>query len=129
MLKGIVTRAGKNALKAPILTSEQPKFRVNLFQLQENLRLPISVDEAWNFFSNPHNLMEITPPNLNLVVNNNVPSKMHPGMIITYRVKPLLGIPINWITEITHVEEGHFFVDEQRFGPVSYTHLTLPTKA
>lgn len=122
MLKGIVARTGKNALEVPILTSKQPKFRVNFFQLQKKIRLPISVDEAWNFFSNPHNLMEITPPNLNLVVDNKVPSKMRPGMIITYRIKPLLGIPINWITEITHVEEGHFFVDEQRFGPYRFWH-------
>lgn len=48
--------------------------------------------------------------------------KMYAGMIIAYKVRPLLGIPMNWVTEITHVREPYFFVDEQRFGPYSLWH-------
>ena len=56
---------------------------------------------------------------------------MYPGMIIAYRVKPILGIPMNWVTEITHVVEGEFFVDEQRAGPYRiwhHQHRILPVE-
>ena len=47
---------------------------------------------------------------------------MYPGMIITYKVSPLLGIKLNWMTEITNVKEYEYFVDEQRIGPYSLWH-------
>ena len=94
-------------------------MRRNFFRLNATRQLPIPLDAAWEFFSNPQNLKEITPPELHLVVENELPSRMHPGALICYRVKPLLGIPVHWVTEITHVEEGRLFVDEQRFGRMS----------
>lgn len=97
-------------------------MRPNFFRLDATQRLPIGPDDAWAFFSNPRNLAEITPPELHLVVENELPEKMHPGTLICYRVKPLLGIPVHWVTEITHVEEGRLFVDEQRFGPYRFWH-------
>jgi ligand-binding SRPBCC domain-containing protein len=122
MLEGIARRTGKPVIEDTEGDSKRPGTRLNFFRLKETHRLPISVDEAWSFFSNPQNLREITPPDLRLVVNNDIPSKIHPGMIVAYSVRPLLGIPINWVTEITHVEEGRFFVDEQRFGPYRFWH-------
>ena len=47
---------------------------------------------------------------------------MYPGMIITYKIAPLLGLKMNWMTEITHVKAGEYFVDEQRFGPYALWH-------
>ena len=47
---------------------------------------------------------------------------IYPGQIITYKVSPLLGIPLSWMTEITHVVPGKLFVDEQRQGPYSLWH-------
>lgn len=95
----------------------------NFFRLNTTQQFPIDLDAAWNFFSNPLNLEEITPPELHLVVEIELPSRMHPGALICYRVKPLPEIPVHWVTEITHVEEGRFFVDEQRFGPyLSWRH-------
>ena len=85
------------------------------FYLKETQKVPISIHEAWSFFSNPLNLKEITPPHLNLVVTNEMPEKMHAGMIITYVVEPLLKIKMNWVTEITNMQEPFYFVDEQRF--------------
>jgi ligand-binding SRPBCC domain-containing protein len=85
--------------------------------------LPMSLEEAWNFFSSPANLKEITPAHLGFRITSSYHGeKMYPGQIISYIVKPLLGIPLEWVTEITHVEEGKFFVDEQRFGPYSFWH-------
>ena len=97
-------------------------MRRNFFRLEKIQQFPIELEAAWDFFSNPQNLKEITPPELHLVVKNELPSKMHSGTLICYRVKPLLGIPVHWVTEITHVEEGRLFVDVQRFGPYRFWH-------
>ncbi len=84
--------------------------------------LPITLDLAWDFFSNPTNLNKITPKEMNLVPTSELPEKSYPGMFITYKVKPLLGIPMLWVTEITHLRDKEFFVDEQRLGPYSIWH-------
>jgi len=47
---------------------------------------------------------------------------MYAGQLIEYRVSPVLGIPMYWMTEITHVVEGKYFIDEQRFGPYALWH-------
>ncbi|MBK8566392.1 MAG: SRPBCC family protein [Saprospiraceae bacterium] len=84
--------------------------------------LPISLDKAWDFFSNPSNLNKITPKEMNLIPTSALPEKSYPGMFITYKVKPLLGIPMLWVTEITHLRDKEFFVDEQRIGPYRIWH-------
>jgi ligand-binding SRPBCC domain-containing protein len=91
---------------------------MKLHRLDAVLRLPVPVEEAWGFFSDAGNLAAITPPSLGLEVT----SPLHAGMIVTYRVRPLLGVPVTWVTEITHVDEGRMFVDEQRFGPYRFWH-------
>ncbi len=97
---------------------------VKTYVLKLKQNLPVTLEEAWDFFSSPHNLAKITPPEMNFIVTSdyNGDAKMYPGMIITYKVSPLLGIKLNWMTEITHVEEGKYFVDEQRFGPYAFWH-------
>lgn len=86
-------------------------------------QLPISLDEAWTFFSNPENLKEITPPHMDFVVTSkHHGKKMYPGQIIRYIVRPVMGIPLKWCTEITHVEDKKYFIDEQRFGPYAFWH-------
>ncbi len=95
---------------------------MKIYQLKTKQFLPISIDKAWEFFSNPNNLSKITPPWLNFEVTSQLENKVYAGMIITYKVRPLLNIPITWVTEITHVREPNFFVDEQRFGPYKFWH-------
>jgi ligand-binding SRPBCC domain-containing protein len=90
--------------------------------MADTQRLPIRMDEAWDFFSDPRNLAVITPPEMGFVVKTELPPRMHPGLIIQYLVRPLFGIPVNWVTEITHVVEHQLFVDEQRFGPYRFWH-------
>lgn len=86
-------------------------------------RLPIDIKTAWDFFSSPENLKVITPENMGFKVTSEYKEdKMYSGMIITYKVHPLLGIPLNWATEITHVDEMKYFVDEQRSGPYKFWH-------
>jgi ligand-binding SRPBCC domain-containing protein len=95
---------------------------MKIFTIKAKQAITISIDEAWNFFSNPNNLPKITPPWLNLKVTSELPDKMYEGMIITYKVYPFLGITSNWVTEITTVKEKTFFIDEQRFGPYKFWH-------
>jgi len=95
-----------------------------VYTLERVQRLPISLEEAWAFFSSPLNLREITPSYMRFEVLSDPKwvGKMYPGQIITYTVRPLWGIPLFWMTEITHVREGEFFVDEQRVGPYALWH-------
>jgi ligand-binding SRPBCC domain-containing protein len=97
---------------------------VKTYHLKFEQNLPIPLEEAWNFFSSPLNLSKITPPQMKFVVTSDYDNdvKMYPGMIITYKLTPLLGIKVNWMTEITHVKEPEYFVDEQRFGPYALWH-------
>jgi len=86
-------------------------------------QIPVSLEKTWQFFSDPKNLMTITPPFLNLVITNEVfGEEVYPGQVMTYKVKPLLGIGVEWMTEITHVEKQKMFVDEQRKGPYKLWH-------
>jgi ligand-binding SRPBCC domain-containing protein len=85
--------------------------------------LPIGKSAAWRFLSNPKNLKEITPDYMGFEILNSVlPEKIYPGLIISYQVTPIAGINMNWLTEITHVIEGEYFVDEQRIGPYAFWH-------
>ncbi len=85
--------------------------------------LPVTLEKAWDFFSNPANLSAITPPHMEFrIVSKHQGSRMYAGQIIEYKVKPLPGLPMYWMTEITHVADKQFFVDEQRFGPYSLWH-------
>lgn len=84
--------------------------------------LPLTIQEAWSFFSNPHNLRKITPPFMNFNIVNDLPDKIYEGLLIEYRVSPVAGIPMEWVTEITHVNAPAFFIDEQRKGPYAIWH-------
>ncbi|BDQ12973.1 MAG: SRPBCC family protein [Chitinophagaceae bacterium] len=94
-----------------------------VYSIKTVQKIPISLDQAWEFFSKPDNLKEITPSNLGFnIISKHHGSTMYSGQIIEYTVKPILGIPLYWMTEITHVTDRKFFVDEQRFGPYSLWH-------
>jgi len=94
------------------------------YHLEFTQKLPISLAEAWDFFSSPLNLAKITPKEMAFEVTSdtNRAEKMYPGMIITYKVSPLMGIKLNWMTEITQVQPQKYFIDEQRFGPYKFWH-------
>ncbi len=93
------------------------------YSLKTVQQIPVSLDTAWDFFSSPANLAVITPANLGFHIRSrHHGEKMYAGQIIEYTVKPVLGIPLYWMTEITHVENKKYFIDEQRFGPYSLWH-------
>jgi len=96
---------------------------MGLYQFKQAMKINASVDEVWDFISSPRNLKEITPDYLGFDITiDDLPEKMYPGMIISYIVKPVMGIKTVWVTEITHVKDKEYFVDEQRIGPYSMWH-------
>jgi ligand-binding SRPBCC domain-containing protein len=95
---------------------------MRLHRLQATQFLPIPLEQAWQFFSDPSRLPEITPPWLNLKPTSQPPSEMYPGLIVTYHVAPFPGVRVLWVTEITQVVDGALFVDEQRAGPYRFWH-------
>ena len=85
-------------------------------------KLPISLDDAWDFLSSPNNLKLITPESMNFKIIDWDKKKAYPGQIIQYTVSPVFGMKIKWVTEITQVKRNSYFIDEQRFGPYSFWH-------
>ncbi|OSZ81019.1 hypothetical protein CAP36_07225 [Chitinophagaceae bacterium IBVUCB2] len=86
-------------------------------------KIPISLEKAWDFFSNPANLQAITPADMGFtIVSKHHGDAMYAGQLIEYTVKPVLGIPLYWMTEITQVKDKEYFIDEQRFGPYNLWH-------
>lgn len=95
---------------------------MKIYRLHKKQDLPISIDEAWEFLSNPKNLKTITPDYMSFDILTTIDRPMYPGQIIQYIVTPVLGIKTKWVTEITHVVDKQYFVDEQRFGPYALWH-------
>ncbi len=93
-----------------------------IYTLTSEQTLPISLDEAWEFFTVPGNLDRITPAEMNFSITNKPGPHTYQGQIITYAIGILPLIKSNWITEITHFVPKKFFVDEQRFGPYAMWH-------
>jgi ligand-binding SRPBCC domain-containing protein len=94
------------------------------YHLEFSQKLPVSIHEAWEFFSSPSNLAKITPKEMAFEVTSDIKraTEMYPGMIITYKVSPVMGLKIDWMTEITQVQPLKYFIDEQRFGPYKFWH-------
>ena len=91
------------------------------YQLYREQKINTSLDEMWDFISSPRRLKEITPNYMLFdITSKHIPKKMYEGMIISYKISPLLSIKIDWIAEITHIREKEIFIDEQRIGPYSF---------
>ncbi len=96
---------------------------MKIYQIKERFILNEDLETIWDFFSNPMNLKIITPEFLNFkFISGAEDGRIYPGKIIEYRVYPLLGIPMQWVTEITQVKDREYFIDEQRFGPYKFWH-------
>jgi len=84
--------------------------------------LNTSLEEAWNFFSRPENLREITPNDLDFTIISDVPEEMYEGMLITYKVRPIFGLRTKWTSKISNIKEKSYFIDEQISGPYKLWH-------
>ncbi|MEZ4969573.1 MAG: SRPBCC family protein [Flavobacteriaceae bacterium] len=105
---------------------------MGFYQFKKTQEINAGLDEVWKFISDPTNLKRITPDYMGFdITSKHIPSKMYAGMIICYKVSPLFGIKTTWITEITHLKENSYFVDEQRVGPYKiwhHQHMIQPTE-
>lgn len=97
---------------------------MSIYQIKTSQKLPVDLDTAWNFISSPYNLQKITPSSMDFKITNGVKEsdKMYAGQIIVYKLSPLPLYTTEWVTEITHVKEKEYFIDEQRFGPYALWH-------
>ena len=95
---------------------------MKIYTFHRKQKLPISVEKAWEFLSNPANLKTITLEYMSFDILSGNEKPMYAGQIIQYIVTPILGIKTKWVTEITHVKKNEYFVDEQRFGPYALWH-------
>ncbi len=97
---------------------------MSFYQFMQTQKIPASMEVVWDFIASPNNLKDITPPYMGFEITNEVgrSAKMYQGMIISYKVSPMLGIKLDWVTEITHVKMMEYFVDEQRIGPYNLWH-------
>ena len=102
------------------------------YQFSVEQHVDAGIDEVWEFISSPSNLKKITPKKMGFKISSKDQKvKMYPGMIITYKVSPILGIEMNWMTEITQVKKMDYFIDEQRVGPYKmwhHEHKLIPQK-
>tara|TARA_B100000953_G_scaffold265101_1_gene232585 strand:+ start:79 stop:588 length:510 start_codon:yes stop_codon:yes gene_type:complete len=95
---------------------------MKIYTLKSKQNLPISVEEAWQFLSDPRNLKTITPDYMGFKILSGADRPMYPGQLIQYIVTPVAGIKTKWVTEITQVRDHEFFIDEQKFGPYALWH-------
>ena len=96
---------------------------MKLFRLCRQQTITVSIEEAWDYFSNPRNLAELTPRWLGfdiLTEDSDDISQMYAGMIIQYKVSPLPYIRMCWASQITDVQKPYFFADLQISGPYKY---------
>ena len=95
---------------------------MRLHRLRREQLVAAGLDEVWAFFSDPGNLGALTPPEMAFRITSPPESSMTPGQILSYRIRLLRGVWVDWVTEITHLEVGRLFVDEQRAGPYRFWH-------
>lgn len=94
-----------------------------LHSFQTSQLIKSDLNTVWDFMSSPKNLATITPDYMGFQILNDLHGDlMYPGQIIEYNVSPILGVKLHWVTEITHVKDKAYFVDEQRFGPYTFWH-------
>ena len=95
---------------------------MKLYTVHKKQKLPISINEAWAFLSDPSNLSLLTPKEMNFTIISKDQKPMYAGQVIQYSVTPIAGVKTKWISEITHLKKGNYFIDVQLFGPYSFWH-------
>ena len=96
---------------------------MKVYTLTRKQFLPISIEQAWNFFSVPENLARITPEYMRFqILHVSGGPSIYAGQVIHYKLFALPLLPVSWMTEITHVQKPDYFIDEQRSGPYALWH-------
>ncbi|MEY3882665.1 MAG: hypothetical protein RIQ94_3461 [Pseudomonadota bacterium] len=93
---------------------------MKIYQLYRQQTLTMTIQDAWSFFSSPYHLNDITPDFFHVTITSKVPEKIYAGLMISYQMKAVFGIPMSWLSEISHCNEPKRFVYEQRIGPFKF---------
>jgi ligand-binding SRPBCC domain-containing protein len=93
---------------------------MKIYQLYRQQTLNMTIQDAWSFFSSPYHLNDITPDFFHVTITSKVPEKIYAGLMISYQMKAVFGIPMNWLSEVSHCDEPKRFVYEQRIGPFKF---------
>lgn len=93
-----------------------------MYHLKKEQWIDVPKERVWDFFSKPENLLKITPSDMKMKIEDIPEGAMYPGMILRYKVSPLLGIPLNWTSHISALKEGDYFVDDMLEGPFKVWH-------
>lgn len=93
---------------------------MQIYQLYRRQQLNMTLEEAWDFFSSPYHLNDITPVFFQVEITSRVPQKIYAGLMISYRMKAVFGIPMAWLSEVSHCDEPKRFVYQQRIGPFKF---------
>lgn len=95
---------------------------MKIYKIETVQLVTASLDECWAFFSSPQNLQKITPNDMGFQITDFDNKSVYPGQVIQYKVSPIFGIKLSWMTVITAVKDKGYFIDEQRFGPYTLWH-------
>lgn len=95
---------------------------MKIYTFSQKQKVPISLNQAWEFLSNSDNLSIMTPSYMNFKKISNDNRPLYSGQIIQYSVTPILGIPVKWVSEITQLKKNDYFVDIQLYGPYNMWH-------
>ena len=93
---------------------------MKIYQLYRQQTLTMTIQDAWSFFSSPYHLNDITPDFFHVTITSKVPEKIYAGLMISYQMKAVFGIPMSWLSEVSHCDEPKRFVYEQRIGPFKF---------
>ncbi len=98
------------------------KYKSKIYSLETKQIIDRPIEEIWSFFTNPKNLNQLTPSDMNFKILSGSSDDFYEGKIISYSINPFKFYNIKWVTEITTIKKNDFFIDEQRFGPYKMWH-------
>ena len=98
------------------------KHEGGLYTLYAKQRVSKKVDVLWDFFRKPRNLNQLTPKDVDFKIISGKSDDFYEGKIISYKIKPFKLVALNWVTEISQIKEGSYFIDNQISGPYKMWH-------
>lgn len=93
---------------------------MTVHHIHHRQRLKMTGQQAWDFFSSPDFLNDITPDFFHVRIDSEVPDSIYAGLLICYRMRAVFGLPMTWVSDISHCDEPHYFVYRQLLGPFKF---------
>lgn len=84
-------------------------------RFERELLVQRPLEEVFDFFANPANLVKVSPPELHMQLAAG-PDRLNLGSTVTVKARRW-GVPHRIVSEVTAFEPGVMFADRQRHGP------------